>query len=319
MSSFGFGPSKKGRTADASMMTRNVRIVAQGKADATYADNQKKNPFRLSTAILNGYQYGGETIADTNNGVLPASPAQVEDSEPETFPSTYDLFSPFSVSDWRLNNGYSSESTNPVGITMMTTGPFAPNSGSPRSSSFYTKYLLDLTKSFTLITTFLTRNTIGGAGSPPLDAFAVALSADPRRFGGNGGNVGLFGASTPTDLSTSYPVVAVRFLMLAGTTSLSTADTYGTAPSGNAVPIPGIANKLTTQNNLTVNVTVTYNATTNTLSWIIDDGITTPVSNSYTNVNLPTLLGVNNGYVGVGAGAGAKIQPFFLTGMTYTQ
>ena len=316
MSSFGFGPSKKGRIADASMMTRNVRITSQGAADATYASNPKKNPFRLSTAILNGYQYGGETIADRNNGVLPTSPAQ--DSEPGTFPNAYDLFSPFSVSDWRLNNGYSSESTNPVGITMMTTGLFAPNSGSPRSSSFYTKYLLDLTKSFTLITTFLTRNTVGTSGSPPLDGFAVAFSADPRRFGGNGGNVGLFGSSTGYD-PTTYPVVAVRILPLAGTTSLSTAHTSGTAPSGSAVVIPSIATNITNQNNLTVTVTVTYNATTNTLSWIIDDGISTPVSNSYTNVNLPTLLGVNNGYVGVGAGAGGKIQPVFLTGMTYTQ
>ena len=66
MSSYGFGPSKKGRIADASMMTRNVRITAQGAADATYAANPKKNPFRLSTAILNGYQYGGETIAERN-------------------------------------------------------------------------------------------------------------------------------------------------------------------------------------------------------------------------------------------------------------
>ena len=312
MSSFGFGPSKKGRTADASMMTRNVRITSQGAADATYSDNPKKNPFRLSTAILNGYQYGGETIADTNNGVLPTSPAQ--DSEP----STYDLFSPFSVSDWRLNNGYSSESTNPVGITMMTEDPFLPNSGSPRSSSFYTKYLLDLTKSFTLTSTFLTRTTRGPRFSPPLDGFAVAFSADPRRFGGNGGNVGLFGSSSGY-AATTYPVVAVRILPLAETTSLSTANTSGTAPSGSAVTIPSIATNITNQNNLTVNVTVTYNATTNTLSWIIDDGISTPVSNSYTNVNLPTLLGVNNGYVGVGAGAGGKIQPVFLTGMTYTQ
>ena len=64
-----------------------------------------------------------------------------------------------------MNNNYSSESTEPKGITMMTASPFAPNPGSPRSSSFYTKYLLDLTRSFVLAATFLTRTS----GSPPPD------------------------------------------------------------------------------------------------------------------------------------------------------
>ena len=66
MSSFGFGPSKKGRIADASMMTRNVRIVAQGAADASYSDNPKKNPFRLSDAILNGDAYASASLAQSN-------------------------------------------------------------------------------------------------------------------------------------------------------------------------------------------------------------------------------------------------------------
>ena len=311
MSSFGFGPSKKGRIADASMMTRNVRITSQGAADATYAGNQKKNPFRLSAAILNGYQYAGETIADRNNGVLP-TPAQ--DSGPQMFPSTYDLFSPFNVSEWRLNNGYSSESITPVGITMMYS-PFTPNTTSPRSSSFYTKYVIDLTKSFTLTSTFLTKTS---SGSPPLDGFAVAISADPRRFGGNGGGLGIFGSSDGYG-PTTYPVVAVKVNLL-GTpsTSLTTANTSGTAPSGSAADITSIASRITSTNNLTVTVTLVYNSTAKTLSWTINDG-TNSAATTYTSVDLPTLLEVNNGYVGVGAGAGGKIQPVFLTGMTYAQ
>jgi hypothetical protein len=66
MSSFGFGPSKKGRIADASMMTRNVKLVAQGKADATYESTPKKNPFRLSSAILNGDAYNSANLAQSN-------------------------------------------------------------------------------------------------------------------------------------------------------------------------------------------------------------------------------------------------------------
>ena len=68
----GLGPSKKGRTADASMVTRNMRIVAQGQADATYADTQKKNPFRLSSAILGGAQYNPAVLALRNLGVQAA-------------------------------------------------------------------------------------------------------------------------------------------------------------------------------------------------------------------------------------------------------
>jgi len=311
MSSVGFGPSKKGRIADCSMMTRNVRIVAQGQADASYVENPKKNPFRLSSAILGGSQYGSAIIAEQNNGVsAPPTP----DSGPQTFPSTYDLFSPFSVAEWLLNNGYSSESTNPVGITMMTASPFVPNPGSPRSSSFYTKYVIDLTKSFTLTATFLTRT----GGSPPLDGFAVAISADPRRFGGNGGGLGIFGSSTGYP-ATTYPVLAVKVNPYGTpTTSITTANTFGTPPSGSAVSIASIATSITNTNNLTVTVTLVYDSTAKTLAWTINDG-TNNAARTYTNVDLPALLGVDNGYVGVGAGAGGKIQPVFLTGMTYAQ
>jgi Concanavalin A-like lectin/glucanases superfamily len=312
MSSVGFGPSKKGRIADCSMMTRNVRIVAQGQADASYVENPKKNPFRLSSAILGGSQYGSAIIAEQNNGVsAPPTP----DSGPQTFPSTYNLFSPFRVAEWLLNNDYSSESTDPVGITMMTASPFFPNPGSPRSSSFYTKYLLDLTKSFTLTATFLTKTD----GNPPLDGFAVAISADPRRFGGNGGGLGIFGFSAGYP-ATTYPVLAVKVNPYGTppTTSLTTANTFGTGPSGTAVPISSIATRITNINNLTVTVTLVYDSTAKTLVWTINDG-TNNAASIYTNVELPALLGVDNGYVGVGAGAGAAIQPVFLTGMTYAQ
>jgi len=198
---------------------------------------------------------------------------------------------------------------------MMTASPFVPNPGSPRSSSFYTKYLLDLTKSFTLISTFLTKT----GGSPPLDGFAVAISADPRRFGGNGGGLGIFGSSTGYP-ATTYPVVAVKVNLL-GTppdTSLETANTSGTAPSGSATSISSIASSITNTNNLTVTVRLVYNSTLKTLSWTVNDG-TNSAATTYTSVDLSTLLGVNNGYVGVGAGAGSAIQPVFLTGMTYAQ
>ena len=83
----GLGSSKKGRTADCSMVARNTRIVAQGKADATYADTQKKNPFRLSSAILNGGSYAGETLVRQNMQNNPPSVAPSPAPAPAPAPS----------------------------------------------------------------------------------------------------------------------------------------------------------------------------------------------------------------------------------------
>ena len=305
----GLGPSKKGRTADSSMVTRNIKIVAQGQADATYADQQKKNPFRLSSAILNEEAYNSQVLGRRNmqNAVPPAV------GPPE--PVELDLFSPFNVADWQLNNGYSSESTDPVGITMMTAGPFVPNSDSPRSSSFYLKSQLDLTRSFTLAATFLTKT----AGNPPLDGFAVAISASPFTFGGNGGNMGIFGSSTPY-VSTPYPVLGVLLRSLSPKrTFIAVGNTVGSPPSGFSNDIPSIAQNITDVDDLEITVTIFYDSIANTMTWIIADTNDGSATTTYTAVDMPRLLNNTRGYIGVGAGAGAALQPVFLIGMTLTQ
>jgi hypothetical protein len=66
-SATGLGGWKKGgRVSDASAVTQNIRVVAQRKADATYAGTQKKNPFRLESAVLNTKAYGGQTASHKN-------------------------------------------------------------------------------------------------------------------------------------------------------------------------------------------------------------------------------------------------------------
>jgi len=66
-SATGLGGWKKGgRVSDASAVTQNIRVVAQGQADATYAGTQKKNPFRMSQAVLNTEAYGGQTASRKN-------------------------------------------------------------------------------------------------------------------------------------------------------------------------------------------------------------------------------------------------------------
>lgn len=230
-------------------------------------------------------------------------------------PVEVDLFSPFNVADWQLNNGYSSESTDPVGITMMTASPFVPNPGSPRSSSFYLKSQLDLTRSFALAATFLTKT----AGNPPLDGFAVAISASPFTFGGNGGNMGIFGSSTPYG-STPYPVLGVVLRSLTPErTFIAVTNTVGSPPSGFPRDIPSIAQNITDVEDLEITVTIFYDSIMNIMTWIITDTNGGSATTTYTDVDMPRLLNNTRGYIGVGAGAGGKIQPVFLTGMTYTQ
>jgi hypothetical protein len=72
MSSFGVGLGswkKGGRVADSSAVTENIRRVAQGQADSTYVDTPKKNPFRLSTAILNGEAYNSAVLVKNNQTI----------------------------------------------------------------------------------------------------------------------------------------------------------------------------------------------------------------------------------------------------------
>jgi hypothetical protein len=288
------------------MVTRNVKIVAQGQADATYASTQKKNPFRLYSAILNGGAYGGETLVRQNmQDTVPTTSSEAPPPEPVD----YDLFSPsFNADDWQLNN--SQNATSPiVGIQMM---PVTSILTERRSSSFY-KTPFDLTRPFSVIATFLTQTS---PGDPPLDGFTVAFSASPLAYGAQGGNLGIAGAGN------TFPVVAVALSPLNINNTFLARANITAVPNGSPVTLGGIGTKITTVNDLGVTVKITYTLTAGgTLSWsIIDDaGPPAPVTNVYTNVSFPTMLGVNNGYLGCSLGGGSKYQPVFLTGMSFTQ
>ena len=310
MSSYGIGlgSSKKGRTADSSMVTRNIKIVAQGESDATYANQQKKNPFRLSTAVLNEEAYNSQVLGRRNMQNAMATNSESNLPPPLPIVITVDLFSPFSIGDWQFN--YSSFVGSPSPRIQIMPDPAHP--GSPRTSSFYTKSQIDLTRSFDLSARFVTKIT---PGSPPLDGFTVAISADPLAYGGNGGGLGISGGGN------TVPVVGIALKpFVSNTTYLLTANTTG-SPSGSPVTMNFIGSDITDIDDLVIDVSINYAADTEFLSWTLQShppGIGAAV-NTYTNVNLSTLLGVANGYIGCSAGAGAKIQPVFLTGMTYIQ
>lgn len=297
----GLGPSKKGRTADSSMVTRNIKIVAQGQADATYADQQKKNPFRLSSAILNEEAYHGESLVRRNmqNAIPPAV------GPPE--PVEVDLFSPFTIGDWQFNSSSFVGSPSPrIQIMPDPTHPL-----SPRTSSFYTKSQIDLTRSFHIIARFLSKIS---PGSPPLDGFTVAISASPMAYGGNGEGLGISGGGN------TIPVVGIALKPFSSNnTFLLAANTTGST-TGSELGLGSLGADITTVDDLVTIVVIGYYPDVNTLRYTIMNNIGSgAVVNTYTNVDFPTLLGVTNGYIGCSAGAGTKIQPVFLTGMSYIQ
>jgi hypothetical protein len=287
------------------MVTRNIKIVAQGQADATYADQQKKNGFRLSAAILNEEAYHGQSLVRRNiqNAVpVPAAPPE---------PAEFDLFSPFIFGDWQFNSSSFVGSPSPrIQIMPDPTHPLAP-----RTSSFYTKSRLDLTRQFFITARFLSKISGDPPLDPPLDGFTVAISASPMAYGGNGGGLGIAGGGN------TIPVVGIALQPYSvNETLLLLANTTGT-PTGSSLSLGDLGTDITTVDDLVTVVVIGYYPDINMLTYTLSNNKigSGGVVNTYTNVNLPTLLGVNNGYIGCSAGAGAKIQPVFLTGMSYIQ
>ena len=73
-SATGLGSNKKGgRVSDASAVTAQRRILAQGQADSTYSSTQKKNGFRTSNAVLNTEQYNSSVLVAQKLGVAAPS------------------------------------------------------------------------------------------------------------------------------------------------------------------------------------------------------------------------------------------------------
>ena len=303
MSSFGFGPSKKGRTADASMMTRNVRIVAQGAADATYSGNPKKNPFRLSAAILGGAQYASSIIAEQNMGVLPTTPYVY------TQQALVDLFSQFTIGTWTLN-GSAASSLSPLGIQLM----YANTAQVVRASStFNNNAVINVSYPFTLTETFNMTNT-GGTVSVPTDGFCITLSPNNGFLGSGGGNIGIVGSATPAvGISVNFDdqVIPGTFRAIARITTNTASDPY----TGSSVNLGSIISDVITRSSVNIKVSVTYDGS-NTMAWSVSEGAYF-FSSSQTGINLTSMLGSSNAYLGATAGSGGRYQPVYLTGTTY--
>lgn len=304
MSSFGLGSSKPGRVADSSMMTRNIKLVAQGQADATYADTQKKNPFRLSTAILNGISYKPANLALQNLGV-PLTP-----STPPITQIIVDLFSPFNSATWTLN-------ASAQGVFLPSPGAPSPSiqlaydvpgGNSRRSSTFNDNAVINVTYPFTLTETFQTIKNL--ASATPTDGFVLALSPYKNFIGNGGGNLGIVGGASPA------LGISINFggTFNSGTAQIATNIT-GNPYNASKINLGLIWSDVTSNASTDVKVSVTYDGS-NTMAWSVSEGAYL-VSSSQTGIDLATLFGSSNAYFGATAGTGARFQPVYLTGATY--
>ena len=298
-SATGLGGWKKGgRVSDASAVTQNIRVVAQGQADATYAGNQKKNPFRMSQAVLNTEAYGGQVLSLTNIENLNRS-----------FPQSFDAFINI-PSLLRLN------SANPLYPAVVGSSVYLVEYFITESGSVFCTTPTRSTESFVVRAT-LRLLPIAEGGSPGT-GFSIGVVSDPTWVGQFQSGVGLItfaeGATPPRGF-------VIQFLTAGGSPTATLRTTAGTQLSTPTIIDGDLATALIT-NGAPFVVTVTYNKVSSTMSWVVtqlDGDNYTQSFGPVSGIKLNEFLGGSNAYIGVGAGTGAEdVQVPVLTGLTYS-
>ena len=289
MSSFGIGlgSSKKGgRVADSSMLTANIKIVAQGQSDATHADNQKRQ-FKLSSAILNGGAYNSATLAKQNLGV-----SRVPCLSP------FDAFASYVPSQWSINGNASNMGSN---IRLV------PNLGAQTGSAYYGVTAIDISRPFIIRATIV----LGAHGTNPADGFAIALidassSANATYVGDAATSVGFIGTSPPCN------GIATRVLTYTNNKA-DIVDTLGNRIGSQVSINAGLIAAFTAPDSFYVTLTYQNGA----LTWTLAN-----VSNSATQTFGPTTIdlfgqiGSRYAFIGASAGSGGSHQAVTLTGLT---
>ena len=291
MSSFGIGlgSSKKGgRVADSSMLTANIKIVAQGQSDATHADNQKRQ-FKLSSAILNGGAYNSATLAKQNLGV----------SRAITCLSPFNAFASYVPSQWSINGNASNTGTD---IQIV------PNATNKAGSAYY-RTAIDISRPFTIRATVV----LGDHSTVPADGFAIALidassSANATYVGAGATGVGFISGSPP-----SWNGIATRIQ----TYNNNKADIVdiagnliGSQPNINA----GLIARFTAPDSFYVTLTYQNGALTWTLANVSN---TATQTFGPTTIDLVSVIGGSYAFIGASAGSGGSTQKVSLTGLTY--
>ena len=294
-SATGFGSWKKGgRVSDASAVTRNIRVVAQGQADATYASTQKKNPFRMSQAVLNTEAYGGQVLSLANTVNL----------DRYFVPRSFDAFINFS-SLLQLNGQAYID-----GNGIVVSPPYEGQAGNAFST-----ILIRPTDSFVVQATVVLTPTPYLLGS----GFGIGFVSDPTWLGSSGNGVGLIDY---TEGATPPPGLVIEFLT-ATAPAPGYVSLWTTAGSqvGSYVNIDSDLFTALTQSGTSFVVKVTYNHVLSAITVVltqVDGNNYTQSFGPFDGINLNEVLGGSDTYIGVGGGTTDRVQVATLTGLTYT-
>lgn len=298
-SAVGFGSWKKGgRVSDASAVTRNIRVVAQGQADATYAGTQKKNPFRMSQAILNTEAYGGQALSLANTVNL----------DRYFVPRFLDAFNNF-PSLFQLNPNSA------VQVIEGTNSIFLHEYLDNSPGSAFCKTPTRPTDSFVVRATveiFLNEGNTSGTG------FSIGFVSDPTWVGGFGLGVGLI---TFVEGATPPPGLVIQFLTTIATRTSTLRTTTGTELSTPVSIDTDVATALIEEGSTFV-ITVTYNHLLSTIEWVLTEvggNNYTQTFGPFSGININELLGGSDAYIGLGAASGTPdLDMPTLSGLTYT-
>jgi len=291
-SATGLGGWKKGgRVSDASAVTQNIRVVAQGQADATYASTQKKNPYRQSQAVLNGEAYNGQTMSRTDLQNL------------DRFaPLSFNAFADFS-SLFRINGDAST-------TVVSNTVTLVPASAGKKGTAFCTIPIRP-NASFVIHARVRLPPHVD-----PADGFSIGLVSDPTWLGEGGGEIGLTKNGGP-----SPPGIVIKFTTFDDAIpSSGVYDTAGNLRGSNTEFDSNVIDGLVSSG-YPFNVTINYNKVSSTMSWVLaqDGGCNyTQSFGPIAGINVSQFLGGSNAYLGIGAGTGLYYQRVDFTALTYS-
>ena len=256
----------------------------------TTVTSSKKNVFRLSSAILNAFQYNTQTLARQNMNVV-TYPAPPPIPCVQTF---LNMLSNLTTTYWSYNGVATS---NAGAIRVMN------NTGSAVGSAFY-KTPVNVSQPFAV--SAIVTLTIG-AGSPvPADGFAVGFATAPNWIGAAATSVGFVGSSPS--------VLGVGF------TFLDFTNNYSRIVSTNSESVYDISRALTNTSSLIIQntpstVRIAYDGAN--VTWSIQNGKSIDYFGPLA-IDLNRALGGSNAYLGVTAGSGGSSQFVTLNSLNYT-
>jgi hypothetical protein len=257
----------------------------------TTVTSSKKNVFRLSSAILNAFQYNTQTLARQNMNVVTYPTVTIPCVQTFT-----EMLSNLTTVYWAYNGVAAS---NASAIRVMN------NTGSSVGSAFY-KTPVNVSQPFAV--SAIVTLSIGTGFSVPADGFAVGFATSSNWIGAGSTAVGFLTGGSP------QPILGVGFTFLDYTYN------WSRIISTNSETVYDISRALTNTSSLIIantpsTVRIAYDGAN--VTWSIQNGLAIDYFGPLA-IDLNGQLGGSNAYLGVTAGSGGNSQFVTLNSLNYT-